>query len=122
MWFEDREITVIGHLTEVAVCSILNEGYVDDVIIEFLGSRTGWAKAISSSKNPRKAAMTILGREKNQEAYAKYLASKADPTPVPSHQIPEEIERITDKFRRTVKHKGCELDPTAGPFGGGGDE
>jgi hypothetical protein len=96
-----------GHRTAAIVVKILEQGYLDPIIIQFLGSRTGFSNAINNSKGPRKAAMRILGRKKNEIAFNTFLNRIVNPPAeeVEAKALPETIEKLTTKFRKMVPRK-----------------
>jgi hypothetical protein len=69
--------------------------------IEFLGWLSYNAAALNNSRNPVKAAHTLLGKEKNVEMLKKFIQKKKDslhPPDVPDHSASDDLCRQFDRW------------------------
>jgi hypothetical protein len=78
---------------------------VPELAIEFLGDMSYCARAINNSKNPKKAAATLLAKEKIQTTFDKWLYRKTHPNKK-EVEVPEEIHDIIYKYRKLLPTPG----------------
>jgi hypothetical protein len=84
----------------------LQEATLAPEVIDWLDTMYGMSQALNNSKNPFKAACTMLAKETNVEIFAAYL--ERERTPVPKSYPPEVVdfpaiaEEALQKHRRAV--------------------
>jgi hypothetical protein len=83
-----------------------------ELVIEFLGDMSHCAKAINNSKNPKKAAATLLAKENIQTLFDNWLNRKTHPNKK-EVEVPEEIHQIMWKYRKLLPKHEDEVDAAA---------
>jgi hypothetical protein len=94
-----------GSLLSPDSLAALRESYyapaIPELVIEFLGDLSWCATAINNSKNPKKAAATLLAKEKIQATFDKWMYRKTHPNQK-EVEVPEEIHQIMWKYRKLL--------------------
>ena len=91
------------HLSDEAQAALRDCGN-SEMIIQFLGWMSGYASAISNSKNPCKAAKTILQKEKTlkmldifEKKKKDYVAPKVENDPGVEDEIRRRLGKLEDR-------------------------
>lgn len=82
------------------VVNTLREGGFGELEIEFLGWLSYNAAALNNSRNPVKAAHTLLAKESTERMLEKFAEQKKEsvrPKAIPEH------DRVSQKFRKLKK-------------------
>jgi len=94
-----------GSLLSPNSLAALRESYYapahPELVIEFLGDMSYCAKAINNSKNPKKAAATLLAKESIQATFEKWIYRKTHPNER-EVEVPEAITEIMWKYRKLL--------------------
>lgn len=86
-------------LNEETITSLRQHGFAE-LEIEFLGWLSYNANALNNSRNPVKAAHTLLAKESTEKMFEKFALKKKESVR-PKER--EEHEAITQKFRKLEK-------------------
>ena len=90
----------------------LREARFSETMIEYLGWLSGTASALNRSRNPVRAAHTILAGEKTEKMVEKFMARKKESVASKDAPAHDKIDRMFFKFEKWAQ----EIESEARPF------